>query len=106
MKTSLPYRFVAAWISLVCYMSPLYLFSDAHLLPKWYLCIVGLAVSGILATMALYMIRGSRLQMYIYNLMVVQYLVDFFSMLRESILHIVVRTFIVRLSFLIIYICK
>ena len=35
MKTSLPYKFLAAWMSVVCYLSPIYLFTDAHLLPKW-----------------------------------------------------------------------
>jgi hypothetical protein len=46
-------------MSLVCYLSPLYLFTDAHLLPKWYLCLVGLAVTGVFATMVL--LRGKRL---------------------------------------------
>lgn len=62
MKTHLPYRFLAIWMSLVCYMPPLYLFTDAHLLPKWYLCLVGLAVSGVLATMVL--LRGKRLYLH------------------------------------------
>ena len=62
MKTSLPYRFLAAWMSLVCYLSPLYLFTDAHLLPKWYLCLVGLAVTGVFATMVL--LRGKRLYLH------------------------------------------
>ena len=52
MKTSLPYQFLAAWMSVVCYLSPLYLFTDAHLLPKWYLCLVGLAVTGVLVAVA------------------------------------------------------
>ena len=39
MKTSMPYQFLAAWMSVVCYLPPIYLFTDAHLLPKWYLCL-------------------------------------------------------------------
>jgi len=62
MKTSLPYRFLAAWMSLVCYLAPLYLFTDAHLLPKWYLCLIGLAVTGVFATMVL--LRGKRLYLH------------------------------------------
>lgn len=62
MKTSLPYRFFAAWMSVVCYLSPLYLFTDAHLLPKWYLCLIGLAVTGVLSTMVL--LRGKRLYLH------------------------------------------
>ena len=62
MKKPLPYRFFAAWMSLVCYLSPLYLFTDAHLLPKWYLCLVGLAVTGVFATMVL--LRGKRLYLH------------------------------------------
>ena len=53
MKISLPYKFFAAWMSVVCYLSPLYLFTDAHLLPKWYLCLLGLAVMGVFAAVAL-----------------------------------------------------
>lgn len=62
MKTSLSYRFLAAWMSLVCYLAPLYLFTDAHLLPKWYLCLIGLAVTGVFATMLL--LRGKRLYLH------------------------------------------
>ena len=62
MKTSLPYKFLAAWMSLVCYLSPIYLFTDAHLLPKWYLCLLGLAVTGMLAAVALW--RGKRLELH------------------------------------------
>ena len=51
MKTSLPYQFLAVWMSLVCYLSPIYLFTDAHLLPKWYLCLLGLAVTGMVAAL-------------------------------------------------------
>ena len=53
MKTPLPYRFFAAWMGFACYMPPLYLFTDAHLLPKWYLCIGGLTVMGMLAAVTL-----------------------------------------------------
>ena len=60
MKISLPYKFFAAWMSVVCYLSPLYLFTDAHLLPKWYLCLIGLAVTGVLAAVALW--RGKRIE--------------------------------------------
>ncbi len=62
MKTSLPYQYLAAWMSVVCYLSPLYLFTDAHLLPKWYLCLIGLAVTGILAAVALW--RGKQLHLH------------------------------------------
>ena len=34
MKTSMPYQFFVAWMSVVCYLPPIYLFTDAHLLPK------------------------------------------------------------------------
>lgn len=59
LKTSLPYRFLAAWMSLVCYLPPLYLFTDAHLLPKWYLCLVGLVLAGMFVAVAL--LRGKQL---------------------------------------------
>lgn len=62
MKKSLLYRFFAAWMGFACYMPPLYLFTDAHLLPKWYLCLVGLAVTGVFATMSL--LRGKRLYLH------------------------------------------
>ena len=58
MKTSLPYKFLAAWMSVVCYLPPIYLFTDAHLLPKWYLCLIGLTVTGVLAAVTLW--RGRR----------------------------------------------
>ncbi len=32
MKTSMPCQFLAAWMSVVCYLPPIYLFTDAHLL--------------------------------------------------------------------------
>ena len=53
MKKSLPYGFLVVWMSIACYMPPLYLFTDAHLLPKWYLCIGGLTVMGMLAAVVL-----------------------------------------------------
>lgn len=62
MKTSMPYQFLAAWMSVVCYLPPIYLFTDAHLLPKWYLCLLGLAVTGMLAAVALW--RGKRLELH------------------------------------------
>jgi hypothetical protein len=43
MKTSFPYQFLAAWMSVVCYVLPLYIFNEPRLLPKWYLCLIGLA---------------------------------------------------------------
>ena len=58
MKTSMPCQFLAAWMSVVCYLPPIYLFTDAHLLPKWYLCLLGLAVTGMLAAVALW--RGRQ----------------------------------------------
>ena len=39
---------------MVCYLPPIYLFTDAHLLPKWYLCLIGLTVTGMLAAVALW----------------------------------------------------
>ncbi len=62
MKTSMPYQFLAAWMSVVCYLPPIYLFTDAHLLPKWYLCLLGLAVTGMLVAVALW--RGKRLELH------------------------------------------
>ena len=62
MKTSMPCQFLAAWMSVVCYLPPIYLFTDAHLLPKWYLCLLGLAVTGMLAAVALW--RGKRLELH------------------------------------------
>ena len=62
MKTSMPYQFLAAWMSVVCYLPPIYLFTDAHLLPKWYLCLLGLAGTGMLAAVALW--RGKRLELH------------------------------------------
>lgn len=58
MKTSMPCQFLAAWMSVVCYLPPIYLFTDAHLLPKWYLCLLGVAVTGMLAAVALW--RGRQ----------------------------------------------
>ena len=58
MKTSMPCQFLAAWMSVVCYLPPIYLFTDAHLLPKWYLCLIGLTVTGVLAAVTLW--RGRR----------------------------------------------
>ena len=62
MKTSMPYQFLAAWMSVVCYLPPIYLFTDAHLLPKWYLCLIGLTVTGMPAAVALW--RGKRLELH------------------------------------------
>lgn len=53
MKTSLPSQFLVVVFSIACYMPPLYLFTDAHLLPKWYLCIGGLTVMGMLTAVVL-----------------------------------------------------
>ena len=50
----MPCQFLAAWMSVVCYLPPIYLFTDAHLLPKWYLCLLGVAVTGALAAVALW----------------------------------------------------
>ena len=58
MKTSMPCQFLAAWMSVVCYLPPIYLFTDAHLLPKWYLCLIGLTVTGVLAAVTLW--RGRQ----------------------------------------------
>ena len=58
----MPYQFFVAWMSVVCYLPPIYLFTDAHLLPKWYLCLLGLAVTGMLAAVALW--RGRRLELH------------------------------------------
>ena len=62
MKTFLPYRFLVVVFSIACYLPPIYLFTDAHLLPKWYLCLLGLAVTGMLAAVALW--RGKRLELH------------------------------------------
>ena len=62
MKTSMPCQFLAAWMSVVCYLPPIYLFTDAHLLPKWYLCLLGLAGTGMLVAVALW--RGKRLELH------------------------------------------
>ena len=62
MKTSLPCQFLAVWMSLVCYLSPIYLFTDAHLLPKWYLCLIGLAVTGVLVAVVGW--HGKRLALH------------------------------------------
>lgn len=53
MKASTIYQFLVVVFSIACYMPPLYLFTDAHLLPKWYLCIGGLTVMGMLAAVVL-----------------------------------------------------
>ncbi len=45
-------------MSVVCYVLPLYIFNEPRLLPKWYLCLIGLAVTGVLAAVTLW--RGRR----------------------------------------------
>lgn len=50
---------VLALICFSCYLPPVYLFTDARLLPKWYLCVAILAATGMLSAVA--RLRGKPL---------------------------------------------
>ena len=44
-RTSITFLF-SLWLSIASYLPSIYLFTDTLLLPKWYLCIVGVACAG------------------------------------------------------------
>ncbi len=48
MNKNIPISFIVGLLAVSCYQPPIYLFTDPYLLPKWYLCLLGLVTMGVL----------------------------------------------------------
>ena len=48
MNKNISISFIVGLLAVSCYQPPIYLFTDPYLLPKWYLCLLGLVIVGVL----------------------------------------------------------